>query len=514
MNPANGSKRPGALEAPWLRLESFINGVTGPVYNPFYYLGAVCIIFLGVILCTGVYLFIFYSISASGAYASVEAITHRQWRIGGVMRSLHRYSADGLIAATLLHTMRCFFLDRYRNWRWIAWVSGVVIAWVIVIGGIFGYWMVWDERAKLVAALTARLIENIPIFGLPLSLNFARAENLTDQLFYIILFIHFSTAFFIFILTMVHIGRITKAVIMPPKAVSYGIIAALLGLSILKPALSGQAAALKTIPSSIPFDWFFMFIFPLLKSFSPRETWLVIAALTALFTAAPWLSFRKRSRAAVVTLKNCTGCELCMEDCPYQAIRMRKRTDALDYPLEAVVYPARCASCGLCAGACDYNAINLPDMTEDAVKERIRGLSGEIASEAALTVMVFSCAKGPRIDDRTLKGLPWARSVEIPCIGMLQPSMLSIPFECGVDAVFVSGCREGDCSYRTGNDWFSGRLSGVRPPVVKRSIDRTMVRAVWNSSVEKGRVMEALRVFQKSIVKGGAGVGGGEGGKS
>jgi hypothetical protein len=47
------------------------------------------------------------------------------------------------------------------------------------IGGTFGYWMVWDEKAKLVASL-ARLIESLPIFGLP-ELNFVRLENLTTS---------------------------------------------------------------------------------------------------------------------------------------------------------------------------------------------------------------------------------------------------------------------------------------------------------------------------------------------
>lgn len=497
---------PGVIERFWLWLEKVLNDVTTSPYNPFYYLGAICIFFLWIIVVTGIYLFIFYSISASDAFASVESITVRQWYLGGVMRSVHRYASDGLVIAMILHTLRCYVLDRYRHWRVIAWVSGVIIAWVIIAGGIFGYWMVWDERAKFVALMSSRMIESVPIFGLPLSLNFARVENLTNQLFYIILFIHFSSIVVIFILIMIHISRITKSVINPPKAVSYGIILVMLAVSFIKPAVSAPAANLKALPQAVPFDWFYMFVFPLLKYASAHEVWLFIVFATIAVSVVPWLSMRgRRKPTAVVTLPNCVGCELCEADCPYQAIQMRKRTDGASYDLEAVVLANRCASCGICTGSCDYNAINMPDITETSVKEEITKFSLELkAAQAGKSVIVFSCAKGawhdPKIEGGNIKGdYGWARAVDLPCIGMLQPSMLSIPFEHGVGGVFVASCRPGDCSFRFGNMWFAARLSGLRPPVVGKSVDRSRIKAVYLSAVERNAFLEALSQFQRGL---------------
>lgn len=500
-------EKPGVLKVLWLMLERVINGVTTSAYNPFYYLGAVSIFFLWVILVSGVYLFLFYSITARGAYASVEYLTVNQWYLGGVMRSLHRYASDGLIITMLLHAARCFTLDRYKHWRWIAWVSGVVIAWTIWIGGIFGYWMVWDEKAKLVASLSARLLEAVPIFGLPLSLNFVRPENLTDQLFYIVLFIHFSTIFFLFILILIHIMRITKSVINPPKAVAYGLLIMLLLLSFIKPATSAPAAELKRLTQVVPFDWFYMTIFPLLKVMSARSLWLFIVAMTLIAGAVPWLTRSRRAPAVKLTLSNCTGCELCMEDCPYQAIQMRKRTDGMSYPLEAVITDKRCASCGICVGSCDYKALNLPDITEDSVKSEIRRLASELnASPHEKRVMVFVCAKGAWLDGQLdgrggLKGHDWARVVSVPCIGMVQPSMLAIPFEKGaaLEGVYVAGCAQGDCDYRRGNEWFSSRLAGSRPPVLKRSVDKSRVRFVSVSAVEQAEFIRGLNDFHSSL---------------
>ncbi|MBI5561618.1 MAG: hydrogenase iron-sulfur subunit [Deltaproteobacteria bacterium] len=523
MNENNGGRRwktPGALHSAWLRLERALNGATTSAYNPFYYLGAIGIFFLWVIMGTGVYIFLFYDITARGAYDSVQYLTVNQWYFGGVMRSLHRYASDGLVIVMFMHAARCFMLDRYKHYRWLAWVTGVVIMWAIVAGGIFGYWMVWDERARVAASLAAKMIENLPIFGLPLSLNFARVENLTDQLFYIVLFIHFSSMFFLFILLLVHLARTTKSIINPPRLVVYGLAFALIALSFIKPATSGPPADLKTLPASVSFDWFFMFIFPALKDLSPRGLWGFIVVITGVIGIVPWLTREKRKPAVSLTLPNCTGCELCLLDCPYSAIQMRPRTDRLPYPVEPVISAARCASCGLCVGACDYSALNLPDLPEAPVKADIKRLSAELkaapggaapggaapggAAPGGAKVMVFACAKGAWIGNNApasneLKGMPWARVVALPCIGMLQPSMLAIPFEEGVDGVYVAGCREGDCHYRRGNVWFTGRLAGARPPVVKRSIDRARVKTVWLSAAEAGQFASELKAFQSGL---------------
>ncbi len=500
-------KKPGILESLWLRFEGWINIFTTPECNPLYYLGAVGIFFLWVILVTGVYLFIFYSITADGAYESVRYLSEEQWYLGGIMRSLHRYASDGLVVVMILHALRTFVLDRYKHWRKVAWVTGVVIVWIVWIGGIFGYWMVWDERAQLVAILSADMIEKVPIFGLPLSLNFARVENLTDQLFYIVLFIHFSSLFFLFILLLIHLNRITKAVINPPRAMIYGLFLVLCVLSLLKPAMSTGPADLKRLPQEIPFDWFFMFIFPFLRHTSPSSLWLFIVVVTVMVGMIPWLTRERRNPAVEVTSENCTGCELCMEDCPYVAIQMNPRTDGLSYPFEAVVSPVRCASCGICMGACDYSAINLPDLTEDYLKETVRGLSRTLrATSQQATVFVFLCGKGPWVDEdvdstNTIKGMEWLRVIRVPCVGMIHPSMLSIPLEEGVDGVFVAGCAPKDCHYRRGNEWFMRRLEGMRPPIIKKTVDRTRIGTVWLSKVQTQGFLTELMEFKKGLDK-------------
>jgi len=59
---------------------------------------------------------------------------------------------------------------------------------------------------------------------------------------------------------------------------------------------------------------------------------------------------RQRARRAVVNRLRCTGCGMCGEICPYDAVRVNYL---------AVVDAQRCTGCGLCVQNCPQGAIRL-----------------------------------------------------------------------------------------------------------------------------------------------------------
>ena len=63
-----------------MKLEGLFNGIFTPRYNPMYCLGAISVFLMGVLFVTGVYLFIFYRISAP--YDSVRAVTEGHFYAG------------------------------------------------------------------------------------------------------------------------------------------------------------------------------------------------------------------------------------------------------------------------------------------------------------------------------------------------------------------------------------------------------------------------------------------------
>ncbi|HEX4841683.1 MAG TPA: 4Fe-4S binding protein, partial [bacterium] len=74
---------------------------------------------------------------------------------------------------------------------------------------------------------------------------------------------------------------------------------------------------------------------------------------------------------------NCTGCELCYYDCPYNAIVMVPSPGpgltkaAANRTLLAVVIESRCVECGICIGSCPFEALELPKLMERDVLNQV-----------------------------------------------------------------------------------------------------------------------------------------------
>src|SRR3990172_11326582 len=162
--------------------ERLWNVLYTPQYNPSYYLGAIGVVFFLLLLMTGIYLFIFYKLSSP--YKSIQYITEGQRYYGGIVRSIHRYAADGLIAVALLHLLREFINNRYRFYRSIAWISGGVILIILAIQTILLYWLVWDERGKSVAMTAAKILDYVPVFIEPPPMGFLSNEGVSKTLFF------------------------------------------------------------------------------------------------------------------------------------------------------------------------------------------------------------------------------------------------------------------------------------------------------------------------------------------
>jgi len=146
-------------------LEIGFDGPFGPAWNPIRQLGTLAFFFFWIAAVRGIYVFILFDTSLSGAYLSVEQMTHEQWFLGGIMRSLHRYSSDAMVACMVLHCVREFSMDRYRGVRWFTWFTGVPLIWLLMVAGISGYWLVWDELAQYVAISSMEWLDWLGIFG-------------------------------------------------------------------------------------------------------------------------------------------------------------------------------------------------------------------------------------------------------------------------------------------------------------------------------------------------------------
>lgn len=452
--------------------------------HPMNHLGSLSIFFSWIVLISGLWLLIFFRTSVSGAFDSLEYLTHEQWYLGGIMRSLHRYASDALIVTILLHIVREFSRDTYRLKRWFSWSTGIPLVWMVFVLGISGYWLVWDELAQYVAITSSELLDAIPIFTNKMAANFLMDSVLSDRFFTLMAFLHLvGLPIFLVFGIWLHVFRLTGPRINPPKSLMAGMLLAMLVLSLLFPAYSQEKANLGLAPQTLELDWFYLHLYPLVEIWSPGWVWVLLTGISLLIFVAPWLPPGKAQQPATVDLDNCNGCQRCADDCPYGAIEILPRSDGKRYRHEAVVSPDLCASCGICVGACPtatpfrkqaalIPGIDLPQSSAQDLKQAI-----DEATAMKPLVLSFACTGSSE--------LAWLKKngkavVEVVCTGQIPPSYLDYVLSRNLsDRVLLTGCG-GDCRFRFGMDWTEQRITRQRDPNLRRRVGAYRIAMAWS----------------------------------
>ena len=456
----------------------------GADLNPLNHLGALTIYFFWIVLVSGIWLLIFFRTSVAGAYESVEYLTHEQWYLGGIMRSLHRYASDAAIVTIVLHVAREFAFDRYRGARWFTWLTGTPLIWIVFPLGITGYWLVWDELAQYVALTSSEMLDAIPVFTDSMAGNFLSDERVSDRFFTLMAFLHLiGLPIFLVFAIWLHVFRLTAPRINPPRQLMAGSLVALLVLSAVMPAVSHDKAQLAMTPQALRLDWYYLHVYPLVQAWTPAAVWMLLLGVSVGLMALPWLPRLRRLPVAEVALDNCNGCRRCVDDCPFGAIDMVPRTDGTSYSHQASVAADLCVSCGICVGACPtatpfrsqselVPGIDLPDRTAASLRTDI--IAG---GPNNLDVMVLCCSSDVRARNLRQSGF---RTVEVRCMGQLPPPFIDFVLHRGYAAgVFLLGCGNGECRYRFGHAWTQQRVLRQRDPMLRRRIDLDNVALGW-----------------------------------
>jgi len=515
---ASGALRRG-IAGLFYRLERWINWAFGNKDNPFYHLGDLTFYFFYILIVTGTYLFFFYESTVEGSFDALDRLSKEQWYLGGVMRSLHRYAADAMILTMALHILREFVMGRYRGARWFSWFTGVPVLWLVYMSGLVGFWMVWDVMAQFLAERGAEWIDWLPGFGSPMARNFLSNTTIDDLFFRLLIVIHLGISLFLGAFLLLHIKRISKAHILPPRRLATGTLLAMVILSLLKPTISQQRADLGLAPGTLDLDWFYMFAYPLMDMWSFGAVWALIGGVTLLLLVLPWLPPEKAQPVAVVNLDNCNGCGFCAADCPYEAIGMRERSDGRELgQQEAFVIADNCVQCGICTGACPSSnpfrhASALPvhhqhvghgeglksgiEMPQWGVERMRREVEKALAGGAGIgKILVVGCDHGVPIQENLPSDVA---SLSLPCIGMLPPAFAEYALRHGANGVFFAGCRTGDCFHRLGDAWLSERFDDRRRPFLRRSVDRTRIGICWAAPSDHKHLAQELEEFKRRV---------------
>lgn len=359
-----------------MRLENSFNGAFGPALNPFYYLGAIAYLMFWIIVVSGFYIYIFYDTGIEDSYTSVEQLTHEQWYLGGIMRSLHRYASDAMVLVAALHMLRNFFFDRYRNFRWFSWYTGIVAIWLVYMAGINGYWLVWDKLAQFTVVATVEWLGELPIFSAPMVRNFLEQGSVNDRFFSLLSLLHIGLPLGTFALIWVHTQRVPQARTSPPKALTIGIVLSMIVLALLMPVLSQGQADLDSVPFEVNLDWYFLWSYPLIYSWGTSQVSALVGGVTFFILLLPFLGGTKRGKGEhEITAVPCGEVVTAKAG---ETILEASLRQGLNLP-----YVCRDGACGACKGKIIKGEVSYGNYQESALTEE----------EKAKGMALFCCAQ-------------------------------------------------------------------------------------------------------------------------
>ncbi|MCP3960532.1 MAG: hydrogenase iron-sulfur subunit [bacterium] len=486
---AAGLDRWGWRPADWL-----FNRVFGSKWSPLYQSGVLAVTFLVVTLVTGLYLFLFYKVG--DPYGSVAAID--RGLVGGFMRSVHRYAADLAMVAVALHALKMLVAGKTWGPRATTWISGILLVGTLLICGWTGLIMAWDVQGQLVAIEGARIFDLLPIFSEPIGRSFARAEGVPESFFFMNLFLHLAVPLGLLALFWLHVTRVARPCLRPPRGIERYALGILVAGAILVPVPLPPEADLLSVPAEVPLDLFYAFWLPVARNVSPGvhlALWSI--AVVGLFSVPWWWRPRGFEIAAShVDEGSCTGCTTCYQDCPYDAINMVDReVPSRASAKVARVDPALCVSCGICSGSCAPMGVGPPGRTG---REQLRAANAflEAAALRPSDVVLVACGNGlgtaPAVLDAAGGSIvPY----ETGCSGSVHTSVIELLLRRGAGGVFLLTCPGRDCLYREGPKWLHERVYNDREADLRDRVDKRRVRIASFSRTEAAAAASALAAF-------------------
>ena len=280
-----------------------------------YVFGAVLVYLFLQELVLGILLSLYYSPSATDAWASTAYIQD-QVTAGWFIRGLHLHTSSAMIVLLVLHLLRVVWAGAYRKPRELIWWSGILMGLLVLGFSMSGYLLPWDQNAYWGTQVRTGILGSMPGGESLRVLAQGGGElgNLTITRFYVI------HAFLLPLATVallaIHVLALRKHGVTPPAGIDaetlarrktpywpyqrfFDIVAmavtgaVLIGLTVYTHGAELYAPADPTAAFVARPEWNFLFLFELVKLFEgPLQfiaTGIIPGLVITLLLALPFL---------------------------------------------------------------------------------------------------------------------------------------------------------------------------------------------------------------------------------
>jgi quinol-cytochrome oxidoreductase complex cytochrome b subunit len=263
-------------------------------HSIWYYFGGLTLFFFLIQIVTGILLMLYYQPVPERAYGSVLYIIN-EVRFGWIIRSVHSWAANLMIATLFIHMISVFLLRAYTSPKEMLWISGILLLGLVLGFGFTGYLLPWDEIAFHATQIGTEIPKSIPLLGNTFMVLLRGGEEIGSATLTRMYALHvvvlplgtlLLVAFHLF-LNQYH-GLSKPSSVKPdnPSVPFYPnfllrdlrawmiALLALLSIAILYPwSLGPEADALKPAPDGIKPEWYFLPLYQTLK-IVPARIWI------------------------------------------------------------------------------------------------------------------------------------------------------------------------------------------------------------------------------------------------
>jgi ubiquinol-cytochrome c reductase cytochrome b subunit len=128
------------------------------------FFGVLNLVLLVLLFLSGSVMAFYYSPIPGTAYDSVDFALFNL-PFGDIMKGIHHYSWNILLAVMGLHLLRAFVVGAYKAPRQLVWISGLILLVIVPMFIITGDLLPWDQKGYWSTRVRLSIIHSIPFIG-------------------------------------------------------------------------------------------------------------------------------------------------------------------------------------------------------------------------------------------------------------------------------------------------------------------------------------------------------------